>query len=90
MTRKRFVKLLMAQGYDRNEANEKALCVQREGGSYKEAYAAETDFLRSCKAMVDGICASVQRLSETIGRMAAAFSAGVAAFGEAYAEAMNQ
>ena len=38
MTRKRFVKLLMARGYDRDEANERALEVVESGGSYERAY----------------------------------------------------
>lgn len=40
MARKRFVKLLMAQGMQRNEANEKAQIVQEIEVSYSRAFAA--------------------------------------------------
>lgn len=40
MTRKRFVKLLMAQGMQRNEAQAKARIVQEIGCSYNEAFVA--------------------------------------------------
>ena len=38
MTRKRFVKLLMAERFDRNEANFWADCYNMMGTSYAEAY----------------------------------------------------
>lgn len=38
MTRKRFVKLLMADGYSRNDANEHTELVHARKGSYKRAY----------------------------------------------------
>ena len=38
MTRKRFVKLLMAEGYSRNDANEHIELVLARKGSYKRAY----------------------------------------------------
>ena len=37
-TRKRFVKLLMANGYSRNEANEKAKRARRLGYSYQDFF----------------------------------------------------
>ena len=43
MTRKRFVKLLMADGYSRNEANKLATDVQYCGLSYSTAYRTESD-----------------------------------------------
>lgn len=38
MTRKRFVKMLMAEGYSRNDANKKASIVGERGFGYKRAY----------------------------------------------------
>ena len=38
MTRKRYIKLLMAQGYSRNEAHEFAREVAKRGGSYHDDY----------------------------------------------------
>ena len=38
MTRKRYTKLLMSRGYDRNEAQRKAEQAQKSGLSYREAY----------------------------------------------------
>lgn len=41
MTRKRYIKLLMAQGYSRNEANARARRVVESDGVYAEAYYGE-------------------------------------------------
>ena len=38
MTKKRYVKLLMAKGYSRNEANAKARAVVEKGGDYASEY----------------------------------------------------
>ena len=84
MTRKRFVKLLMAKGYSRNSANGVAEAVRANGKTYVEAY-------KAVKATVDItqiISETVVKLYESIGRIARALSAGFAAFSAAYSSAM--
>jgi len=47
MTRKKFVKQLMAAGYDRNTANALAWSLQRAGAVYAEEYARRSPRLRA-------------------------------------------
>lgn len=71
MTRKRFVKLCMARGYSRNEANEMA----REGigtcGSYSELFVimlmCSSDFH---KEFCEAVQYAVDRIQEFCGRLA--------------------
>ena len=85
MTRKRFVKLLMAKGYSRNSADCIAWEARRKGYSYEKAYHLET----AIPDLVDRIAPAIIKLGETVGRMAAALGAGFAAFGEAFHAAME-
>ena len=56
MTRKRYVKLLMAQGYSRNEANRSARYAVAEGGSYQEEYDDLEEMLRKMRGLnVEGM-----------------------------------
>lgn len=85
MTRKRFVKMLMAKGYDRNGANCVAWEARRKGYSYEKAYRLAT----AIPDLVDRLGPAIVKLGETIGKMAAALGAGFAAFGEAFHAAME-
>ena len=85
MTRKRFVKLLMAKGYSRNTANGMATLAQAKGYSYEKAYRGET----AIPNLVDSLAPAIAAMAETIGKMAAALAAGFSAFGEAYRAAME-
>lgn len=51
MTRKRFVKKLMAEGFSRNEANRIAFKRKEFGMSYREYYAYKCSWLRISIAM---------------------------------------
>lgn len=86
MTRKRFVKLLMAKGYDRNLANCMAMVVQKNGYSYEKAYCVET----CIPDLVDNLAPAIVNLAETVSKMATALCAGFSAFCEAYRSAMEE
>jgi len=90
MTRKRFVKLLMALGYDRNEANEVAWRVQREGYSYETAYKLVNCTHLFIPKLADSLRREIEKATKTISRMTTALTAAVVAFREAYAEAVTQ
>lgn len=78
MTRKRFIKLLMAEGYSRNEANELAMDVD-EGFSYDELYCIHCampqiiDIIGRIKpaieALVKGICEVIPTVVQIITEM---------------------
>ena len=100
MTRKRYIKLLMARGISRNEAQGCAREVVAEGISYQQDYdeiigfAAQFD--KSEIAYQDAI-AAIQRIVdgglpafiEAIEKMVVAVSAGVKAFAEAFRKVME-
>ncbi|SCJ78807.1 Uncharacterised protein [uncultured Flavonifractor sp.] len=83
MTRKRFVKLIMARGISRNEANELAGRVVDACVSYKDAYKAYTT---SLPKVFDTIRTAV----EAIQRVANAICIGMSAFAEAFSSALNR
>lgn len=82
MTRKRFVKLCMARGYSRNEAQELALDARQKGRSYAEAMGI-VDASRVVFPQLAGAIAE-------IGRVAAAVAEGLAAAAEAFFAAFNR
>lgn len=86
MTRKRFVKLLMAKGYDRNWANDMAMVVQEKGYSYEKAYRMATGI----PDFVGNLAPAIVNLAETVSKLATALGAGFAAFCEAYTASMKQ
>lgn len=102
MTRKRFVKLLMAQGYSRNEANRYAQYAAAEGGSYQEEYDDLEEMLRKVRGLnVEGMLETMQRVTqaleealpkfvEAVARTNEAIQAGLSAFCEAYRAAMDK
>lgn len=85
MTRKRFVKLLMARGFDRNGANAMAVTFREKGYSYEKAYRMATAFPN----MMDGLAAAMNAITDAAWRMAKAITAGFAAFGEAVRASME-
>lgn len=85
MTRKRFVKLLMAKGYSRNSANAAAICAQNKGYSYETAYRLAT----AIPNLVDRLAPAIKNIADTAWKMSKALAAGFAAFGEAYRAALN-
>lgn len=80
MTRKRFVKLLMADGYSRNGANNIARGVAEKGETFARAYAAE----QALKKLVDAI--DFERMGATIARWAKALGEVTAAVARAAAD----
>lgn len=100
MTRKRYIKLLMAQGVSRNDAQASAREVVVEGISYQQDY---DDYMGYAEALIaagldyDQAIAAIQRMVdevlptfiEAIKTMAAAVSAGVSAFTAAFREIMK-
>ncbi len=87
MTRKRFVKLLMAQGYSRNDAREVAMSVIARKKSYADAYReieeVSTFFLPS-------LADTLERTVAAFSRLANAFGVAANAFVDAFHAAMNK
>lgn len=90
MTRKRFVKLLMAEGYSRNSANTLADDVIADGYSYAEGYAHITRLLPLIEKMVDPLADAVEKATEAICRFGNAVSAAASAAVQAFNAAMSQ
>ena len=82
MTRKRFVKLLMARKISRNEANELADCAAEGRVSYEKAYMAYT----SLPDVLNVIRAAYEKLQ----LVARAICDGMSAFAEAFASSLNR
>lgn len=90
MTRKRFVKLCMANGYSRNAANRIAAKVPDSGKSYAEAYKALLAVKRLSVTLGPALSETMKRATEVIAKMTKAISEGVAAFSKAYSAAMTR
>lgn len=90
MTRKRFVKLCMANGYSRNSANRIADAVVADGKTYAEVYKALSAVKKLTAAIVPAVSETVQRIIEVFGKMMNAVSAGAAAFSKAFSAAMTE
>lgn len=86
MTRKRFVKLCMARGYSRNEAQELALDVRNDGRSYAEAMG----MADAARIVVPQLAEAVAGAFASLGRMAAAAATGIAAACDAFSSAFNR
>lgn len=90
MTKKRYIKLLMAQGHSRNYANECAQEVADAGGrcSYEEAYALayaldRTNWISAAHQLGDVI----ESITASMIKVVNAVAAGIAAFGKAFRDA---
>ena len=86
MTKKRFVKLLMADGYCRNDANMIANNVRERGLTYDSAYR-EYHVLPD---MVAKIGDAMQPLIKTIRKISMAFTEASYAFTAAFRESMEK
>ena len=86
MTRKRYIKLLMSRGYDRNQAQREAEQARKSGLSYREAY------MKDCRwfTLTGSINNLGEHLQEQIRKIACAVSSGLLAFCEAVAEKMRE
>ena len=80
MTQKRFIKLVMSKGFDRNEANRYAQRANAAGIPYSAAFSGLMLEFYAADALVDGI----RKLVKTASRAARGIAAGFAAFAEAY------
>lgn len=87
MTRKRFVKFCMANGYSRNAANNIAKEVNSKGKSYAEVYAAVK---KLSVALGPALSETVERVNKAFTKITNALSAGLAAFTKEYAAAMME
>lgn len=83
MTRKRYIKLLMAHDFDRSEAAALAADAVATGWSYEEAYA-------PYRLLFDGhLRESAEQMFEMLLRVSAGVVNGVVAFNEAYQATME-
>lgn len=95
MTRKRFVKLLMAHGCSRNLANDLAQNVVERMVSYQSVYQQHADFYSRLYSLdmsniVERVTEAMQSVWDQCEKAARALSAGFAAFGKAYREALEE
>lgn len=91
MTRKRYIKLKMAEGLSRNEAALNAKAIVAEGCSYQEDFDADlyaTAYDNAAlREAVETLCATVlPELTKAISRIARAFNAAAEAFAAAMTE----
>lgn len=66
MTRKRFVKLMMALGYSRNEANSLAACANRYGVSYADRWAYENSLAGGMERASRGLVKAFEKFGKKI------------------------
>jgi hypothetical protein len=89
MTRKRFIKLLMAKGYSRNGANEIAADVLKDGYTYAEAYDQLTRILPLIEAICKQLPDAVRAATEAIAKIATAAVEALRAFVDTFNAAMK-
>lgn len=85
MTRKRFIRLMMAEGFSRNEADAWARDIARTGGTYAGAY----ERYNASSYDLDDISKALREVAKAAALVTAALTAGFAAFNKAYREAME-
>lgn len=90
MTRKRFVKLLMANGYSRNSANKIADDTLKDGYSYAEGYDQVTRLLPHVQDLVGSIADAALKAAATLAKFATAMGEAARAAAEAFNAAMNE
>ena len=90
MTRKRFVKLLMAEGYSRNSANDIADEVLADGFTYAEAYDHIARILPLVQAMAGPLWDAAQKAADALSRVARAVVEAASAAVQAFSAAMNE
>lgn len=93
MTRKRFVKLLMAAGYDRNKANALAADARSRGIEYSTAYITGKSTLSVGinwnDVNINAICDVVRKIADYAQKAAQAVLKATVAFVEAYTAEME-
>ncbi len=89
MTRKRYIKLLMFRGYDRNEAQREAEQARKSGLSYREAYMKDCRWF-TLTGSINNLGEHLQEQIRKIGKIACAVSSGLQAFAETVAEKMRE
>lgn len=93
MTRKRFVKLLMAAGYDRNEANAIAADARSRGIEYNKVYIAANGILTAGIKWngvdIDAVCDGFRKIVDAAQKVAQAVCNAAAAFTKAFLETME-
>lgn len=93
MTRKRFVKLLMAAGYDRNEANAAAVDVRSRGIEYRTAYIVTKSAMSIGSKLndvnIDAMCEAIRKIVDAAQKVALAIGKAAAAFAETYTTEME-
>lgn len=90
MTRKRFIKLLMSQGYSRNGANAMADIVKHHNQSYAKGYEAARVGKQLITDTIPLLIESIKPAVEALMKCAKACAAGMSAFGKAYHSAMSE
>jgi hypothetical protein len=90
MTRKRFIKLLMAKGYSRNGANEIATDVLKDGYTYAEAYDQLTRILPLVQAITPEVTDAIKKATEAIAKVATATVEAARAFIDTFTAAMGR
>ena len=90
MTRKRFIKLMMSQGYDRNGAYAMAEFVRAKNQPYATGYKAATCIKSIADDMIPKIAEILQPIVEAMAKVARAAAAGFEAFGRAFHNAMSE
>lgn len=93
MTRKRFVKLLMADGYSKNKANELAAGVRSCGMKYSNAYMAESTMrgaiIKFNNIDFTAVCDAIRKIAEAAINVASAIAEAATAFAETYTKEME-
>lgn len=88
MTRKRYIKLLMAKGLDHNAANAYAELVPGKT-SYEKAYKANLALL-TATAIFNDLCAATNKFATQISKIVNAVSRSISAFANTLCEAMKE
>lgn len=88
MTRKRFVKLLMAKGYDRNEANGRADVCRECGFSYEAAY--QAIYRIDISDVFGRISEALNTITDTARKVCFALGQAAASFTETFRNCMDR
>lgn len=86
MTRKRFVKLLMAAGYDRNEANANAAYARKSGIEYSDAFIV---YSKVTSRNISALCNAVRNIADMAAKVASAINKAAAAFSNTFRTEME-
>lgn len=90
MTRKRFVKLCMANGYGRNAANRIAEEVRAKGRTYAEGDAALRAVKKLQVTLGPALAETVERCNKAIRAIVQGVIAGAAAFSKEFSATMSE